>query len=50
MTKGDIYVAHDCRWRVVVTKVTTTKVTYFAGYATTTENIDEFNSEFYKEV
>lgn len=50
MTKGDIYVAHDCGWRVVVTKVTTTKVTYFAGYTTITESIDKFNSEFYKEV
>ena len=50
MTKGDIYVAHDCGWRVVVTKVTTTKVTYFAGYDTITESIDKFNSEFYKEV
>ena len=50
MTKGDIYVAHDCGWGVVVTKVTNTKVTYFAGYATITENIDKFNSEFYKEV
>ena len=50
MTKGDIYVAHDCGWRVVVTKVTNTKVTYFAGYATITESVDKFNSEFYKEV